>query len=95
MSCARHLESLRLDLSRQGSRTTQVLVGRVRARSNESHLHPLWIAIGLYLGSKLRDRAGSVGRERAVQVGFQRIEVYLNDSVVEVFRVCGHFRIGT
>ena len=88
-----HLQSLILQLTDQRSRTTQILIRRVGARTDESDLHATGIPVRLYFCRKFRQWAGRIRCERTVQIRFQSREVNLNHPVVILFGLRIHLRI--
>ena len=66
-------------LLRDVGRACHVLVGRVRARADESDLELLWPAVLDNLILELRKRGGKVGREGTVDVRLKLGEVLRND----------------
>ena len=70
-------------LLRDVGRAGHVLVGRVRARADESDLELLWPAVLDNLILELGKRSGKVGRKGTVDVRLKLGEVLRNDVSIE------------
>ena len=88
-----HLQTFRLDLTCQGGCTTQILVRRIGAGTNQSHFHFLRIAILFYLLRKFRNRASRIGSKRSVDIRFQSRQVDFYYPVIIKMRSSFHFLV--
>ena len=74
--------------------TAQILVGRVRAGTDQSDFHLTRPAVLLHFGGKFGDRRGGIRCERAVDMRFQFGQVDDDHTVVERIRLCPYVHIG-
>ena len=72
-----------------GSAAAHVLVRRVRARTDQTDADVHRVSVLLRVRAQLADRVGQIGRERSVDVRFQRVQVDLNHLIVLGARVRG------
>ena len=82
------LQPFRFGLPGDAGRAAQVLIGRVRARADQSHFHLPGIALFAHDRSEIGDRVRCVGRERPVDMRLERRQVDVDHPVV-IFRGVG------
>ena len=81
-------------LTRHRSGAAQILVRRVRTRSDQADFHPLRDPFFAHPGAEFGDRMRGIGRKRPVDIGFQRRQVDFDHPVVIFFRLGGRFGVG-
>ena len=88
------LQSLSLCLAGYGSSFCKVLIARVGARADESHLNSHRIVLTRPLGLHLAQRCGSIGSERTIEMGLYAAEVDFDNLVVVFVWVIIYISIG-
>ncbi len=71
-----------------------VLIGRVGARADETRGERVGVAVGGDIGGHLRDRPCEVGGVRADDMGFEGVEIDLDDEVVVLLRIGRDLGVG-